>query len=114
MSSGLSTYFLGLTMVGFDALWGSMTRSGAAVAIGNVKASGVLSSGGTLLRSYTGLASVDKLLLSPVIFYDSLMHNHSPVYRALLVSLFGTMQTTSFCMLVNGWEGGNRSMMSNV
>ncbi|KAK1977529.1 hypothetical protein LZ30DRAFT_664841 [Colletotrichum cereale] len=95
-------YYLGLTAVGFDALWGVMVRNGTAQAIGQANITGVLPCGEALRRSYTGVAVVDRLLLSPVIFYDGMTHHRHPTQRALLVALFSTMQTTSFTMIVNG------------
>ncbi|KAI0406742.1 hypothetical protein F4802DRAFT_557372 [Xylaria palmicola] len=105
----MHTYFLGLTAIGFDALWGSMVRNGTAKAIGTAKASGVLPSGSPLQRAYTGIPRLDAFLQSPVIFYDALTHSQNPVYRALLIGLFTTMQSTSVCMLVSGWTDGSRS-----
>ncbi|KAI1811937.1 hypothetical protein GGS20DRAFT_63940 [Poronia punctata] len=106
-------FFLGLTAVGFDVLWGSMVRNGTAKAIGTSKSTGLLPSGFPLSRVYTGISAVDKFLQSPVIFYDALEHAQNPVYRALLVGLFTTMQSTSVCMLASGWgKNGERSPWS--
>ncbi|KAI1827690.1 hypothetical protein F4861DRAFT_492197, partial [Xylaria intraflava] len=103
-------YFLGLTAVGFDVLWGSMIRNGTAKAIGIAKSTGILPSGSPLTRVYTGIPAVDAFLQSPVIFYDALEHAQNPVYKSLLVGVFTTMQSTSVCMLVNsGWRGRRRS-----
>ncbi|KJZ77790.1 hypothetical protein HIM_02967 [Hirsutella minnesotensis 3608] len=110
MGGLMHTYFLGLATVGFDALWGLMTRNGTAQALGTVKASGILPDGSPLNRVYTFIPSLDKFLLSPVIFYDALMCHSSPTYRSLLVSLFGTMQTTAFCMIVNSFRHGKQSL----
>jgi len=95
-------YYLGLTAVGFDALWGVMVRNGTAQAIGQANMTGVLPCGEVLRRSYTGVAVIDRFLLSPVIFYDAMTHRRHPTQRALLVALFSTMQNTSFTMIVNG------------
>ncbi|KAI1171813.1 hypothetical protein F4777DRAFT_31557 [Nemania sp. FL0916] len=102
-------YFLGLTVVGFDVLWGSMVRNGTAKAIGVSKSTGILPSGSPLIRTYTGIPALDAFLQSPVIFYDALEHGQNPVYKSLLVGVFTTMQSTSVCMLVNGWKNGHRS-----
>ncbi|TQV97791.1 zn 2cys6 transcription factor [Cordyceps javanica] len=102
----MHTYFLGLTAVGYDALWGSLVRNGTAQAIGAVKAAGTLPDGSPLRLVYTAWPAIDRLLISPVIFYDALMRDHNPTFRSLLVSLFCTMQTTSFCMVAAGWAWG--------
>ncbi|KAL2203580.1 hypothetical protein CC79DRAFT_1359670 [Sarocladium strictum] len=106
--SGLpNVYFLGLSAGGFDSLWGTLRRTGAAQALGTIKATGTLPSGDQLIKAYTGVSWLDKLLLSPVIFYDSLMYTRHPVHRALLVSVFSSMQATGFAMLVNSAEGSS-------
>ncbi|TLD10482.1 hypothetical protein PgNI_06634 [Pyricularia grisea] len=102
MGGPLHLYFLGLTAIGFDSLWGQMVRNGTAQAIGQAKSTGVLASGAVLRSVYTGLPAVDRLLHAPVIFYDSLTHGRDPAYRALLVALFSSMQTISFSQLVLG------------
>jgi hypothetical protein len=106
----LSVYFLGLAAVGFDALWGNMLRNGAAGALRDIRASGILPSGDALQTHYTGLASLDRSLIGPVIFYDTLMYQQSAVHRYLLVSVFSTMQATSFGILVSlqTWSIGKR------
>lgn len=102
----MHTFFLGLTSVGYDALWGQLIRNGTAKAIGAVKAAGTLPDGNVLRQVYTALPAIDRLLISPVIFYDGLMCDRNPTFRALLVSLFCTMQTTSFCMVSAAWTSG--------
>lgn len=114
MDGPLHTYFLGLTFVGYDALWGSMARNGVAQAIGAVKLAGVLPDGNKLRRIYTGVTSIDNMLLSPVVFYDGLMRARNPTYRAMLLSVFSTMQSTSFCMLLTSWKHGGLSKWSLV
>lgn len=99
----LHTYFLGLAAIGYDALWGTLIKSGTAKAIAAVKATGTLPDGNILRQIYTGLPSIDRLLISPVIFYDGLMRQRNPIFRSLLVGLFCTMQTTSFCIISAGW-----------
>lgn len=101
-SAGSHTYFLGLAAYGFDALWGSMMRNGAVQAIGAIKSTGILPSGDSLVTNMTGVPSLDGFLLSPVIFYDTLMYERHPVHRSLLVSLFTSMQATAIGMLING------------
>ncbi|KAI0415583.1 hypothetical protein F5X98DRAFT_388775 [Xylaria grammica] len=116
--SGFSAALLIVTCAGgmvlqlarrFDALWGSMLRNGTANAIGIAKSTGVLPSGSPLQRVFTGIPRLDAFLQSPVIFYDALTHSQNPAYRALLIGLFTTMQSTSVCMLVGGWKEGRRS-----
>ncbi|KAK3934591.1 hypothetical protein QBC46DRAFT_368113 [Diplogelasinospora grovesii] len=99
-------------IMGFDALWGSALRNGTAQAIGLTKTSGILPSGSPLRPIYTGIPSLDRFLLSPVIFYDALMYERSPVYRSLLVSLFSTMQATAFCMIIGSSRNGRLSKWS--
>ncbi|EGX95951.1 hypothetical protein CCM_00605 [Cordyceps militaris CM01] len=94
----MHTFFLGPTAVGYDALWGSLVRNGTAKAIGAVKAAGTLPDGSPLRLVYTALPGIDKLLISPVIFYDALMRDQNPTFRSLL--------TTSFCMVAAGWIFG--------
>jgi hypothetical protein len=103
----LHTFFLGLTAIGYDTLWGKIIQNGTAKAIGAVKAAGTLPDGSTLRHIYTALPSIDRLLISPVIFYDGLMRDRNPTFRSLLVSLFSTMQMTSFCMISAGWIYGS-------
>jgi hypothetical protein len=103
----LHTCFLGLTVIGYEALWGTLIRNGTAKAIGAVKAAGTLPDGSILQQVYTAVPFVDRLLVSPVIFYDGLMRERDPTFRSLLVSLFSTMQTTSFCMISVGWIYGS-------
>ncbi|KAI2628550.1 hypothetical protein GGR54DRAFT_349721 [Hypoxylon sp. NC1633] len=109
MTGPMHTYFIGLTAVGLDVLWGSMIRNGTAQAIGASKSQGVMPHGSLLRRTFTGIGPLDRFLLSPVVFYDALTHDGNPVYRSLLLSVFSTMQTTSFSMMVLGWHNGARS-----
>lgn len=102
----LHTFFLGFAAVGYDVLWGKFIRNGTAKAIGSIKDSGFLPDGNVLRQVYTTFPSIDRLLISPVLFYDGLMCERDPTYRSLLVSLFSTMQTTSFCMISTGWIYG--------
>jgi len=102
----MHTFFLGLTAIGHDALWGTMVRNGTAKAIGAIKVAGTLPDGNVLRHVYTALPWIDRLLISPVIFYDGLMRDRNPTFRSLLVSLFCTMQTTSFCIISAGWFYG--------
>lgn len=107
MGGFANVYFLGLSAAGFDSLWGTLMRTGAAQALGAIKATGVLPSGDRLITTYTGISWLDKLCISPVIFYDSLMYTRHPMHRALLVSVFSSMQATGFAVLVNGVERGS-------
>jgi hypothetical protein len=102
----MHTFFLGLTTLGYDALWGNLIRNGTAKTIGAIKAAGTLPDGNILRQTYTTLPWIDRLLIAPVIFYDGLMREQNPTFRSLLVSLFCTMQTTSFCMVAAGWIYG--------
>ncbi|KAL0933412.1 cytochrome b5 [Colletotrichum truncatum] len=104
----MHTYFLGLSLVGYDSLWGRMVRSGVAGAIGSVKRTGIFPNGDALRTSFTGLAGVDQYLIPAVIFYNNILSNGSANDRMLLISLFTTMQTMSHCMLVLGWNRGKR------
>ncbi|KXH41519.1 cytochrome b5 [Colletotrichum salicis] len=104
----MHTYFLGLSLVGYDALWGGMIRSGVASEVGKVKQTGFFPNGDILRTNFTGLQIFDKLLVPAVIFYNNILSNGSRSDRMLLLSLFTTMQTTSHCILVLGWNRGKR------
>ncbi|KAA6416222.1 MAG: hypothetical protein FRX48_00942 [Lasallia pustulata] len=113
--SGLShTYFLGLSAVGFNYLWGELIRNGAAQAIGAVRRGGVFPDGTIVRRTFTGLPGLDSYVLSPVIFYDGVTNGQNLAHRLLLVSLFSTMQSTSVCMLASGWRKGRRKWYSTL
>ncbi|KAL3302223.1 zn 2cys6 transcription factor [Colletotrichum asianum] len=104
----MHTYFLGLSLVGYDALWGRMIRSGVAGSVGSVKRKGTFPNGDVLRTSFTGISGFDQFLVPAVIFYNNILSNGSSADRMLLVSLFTTMQTVSHCMLVLGWDRGKR------
>ncbi|KAK1855299.1 zn 2cys6 transcription factor [Colletotrichum chrysophilum] len=104
----MHTYFLGLSLVGYDALWGRMIRSGVAGSVGSVKRTGTFPNGDVLRTSFTGISGFDRFLVPAVIFYNNILGNGSSADRMLLVSLFTTMQTVSHCMLVLGWDQGKR------
>ena len=113
--SGLShTYFLGLSAVGFNYLWGELIRNGAAQAIGAVRRGGVFPDGTIVRRTFTGLPGLDSYVLSPVIFYDGVTNGQNLAHHLLLVSLFSTMQSTSVCMLASGWRKGRRKWYSTL
>ena len=114
MSELSRTYFLGLSAVGFNYLWGELIRSGAAQAIVAVKDGGVFPDGTTLRRTFTGLSKLDGYVLSPVIFYYGVTNGQNPAHRLMLVSLFSTMQSTSVCMLISGWRRGRRKWWSTL
>lgn len=110
----MHTYFLGLSLVGYDSLWGRMIRSGVAREVGMVKQTGIFPNGDMLRTNFTGLQIFDKLLVPAVIFYNNILSNGLRSDRMLLVSLFTTMQTMSHCMLVLGWSGGKRRPWTNM
>ncbi|KAF6816717.1 zn 2cys6 transcription factor [Colletotrichum musicola] len=104
----MHTYFLGLSLVGYDSLWGRMIRSGVAGVVGTIKRTSTFPNGDQLRTSFTGLASFDQFLIPAVIFYNNILCNRSSADRMLLISLFTTMQTVSHCMIVLGWNKGRR------
>lgn len=113
--SGVShTYFLGLSAVGLNFLWGELIRNGAAEAIGAVRKTAVFPDGTILRRAFTGLSGLDSYVLSPVIFYDGVTNGQNQAHRLMLVSLFSTMQSTSVCILASGWRGGRRKWWSTL
>ncbi|WQF85977.1 hypothetical protein CDEST_10991 [Colletotrichum destructivum] len=107
-------YFLGLSLAGYDSLWGRMIRSGVVGSVVSVKQSGKFPNGDPLRTVFTGLHSFDQFLIPAVIFYNNILSNESTSDRMLLVSLFTTMQTTTHCMLVLGWRRGRRSWWAHV
>ncbi|KAK1710884.1 uncharacterized protein BDZ83DRAFT_559831, partial [Colletotrichum acutatum] len=110
----MHTYFLGLSLVGYDSLWGRMIRCGVAREIGKVKQTGIFPNGDMLRTNFTGFQMFDKLLIPAVIFYNNILSNGLRADRMLLVSLFTTMQTMSHCMLVLGWSRGKRWPWTNI
>lgn len=104
----MHTYFLGLSLVGYDSLWGRMIRSGVAGAVGAIKRTSTFPNGDQLRSSFTGLTSFDRFLVPAVIFYNNILSNRSSADRMLLISLFTTMQTVSHCMIVLGWSKSRR------
>ncbi|KAK1544030.1 cytochrome b5 [Colletotrichum paranaense] len=72
---GMHTYFLGLSLVGYDSLWGRMIRCGAAREVGMVKQTGIFPNGDMLRTNFTGLQTFDKLLVPAVIFYNNILSN---------------------------------------
>ncbi|KAK2770362.1 zn 2cys6 transcription factor [Colletotrichum kahawae] len=102
----MHTYFLGLSLVGYDALWGRMIRSGVAGSVASVKRTGIFPNGDILRTTFTGISGFDQFLVPAVIFYNNILSNGSSADRMLLVSLFTSMQTVSHCMLVLGWDRG--------
>lgn len=107
-------YFLGLSLAGYDSLWGRMIRSGVVGSVVSVKQTGKFPNGDPLRTVFTGLRSFDQFLIPAVIFYNNILSNESTSDRVLLVSLFTTMQTTTHCMLVLGWRRGRRSWWAHV
>ncbi|KAF6801008.1 zn 2cys6 transcription factor [Colletotrichum sojae] len=105
----MHTYFLGLSLVGYDSLWGRMIRSGVAGAVGTIKRTSTFPNGDQLRTSFTTIASFDQFLVPAVIFYNNILSNRSSADRMLLISLFTTMQTVSHCMIVLGWSKGQRT-----
>ncbi|KAK2028329.1 hypothetical protein LX32DRAFT_720594 [Colletotrichum zoysiae] len=101
-------YFLGLSLVGYDSLWGRIIRSGVVASIASVKQTGMFPNGDRLRTVFTSLRGLDQFLVPAVIFYNDILSNNSIADRMLLVSLFTTMQTTAHCMLVLGWRRGRR------
>ncbi|TQN70642.1 Depudecin biosynthesis cluster protein 1 [Colletotrichum shisoi] len=91
-------YFLGLSLAGYDSLWGRMIRSGVVGSVVSVKQTGVFPNGDPLRTVFTGLRNFDQFLIPAVIFYNNILSNESTSDRMLLVSLFTTMQTTTHCM----------------
>ncbi|KAK2036707.1 hypothetical protein LZ31DRAFT_442752, partial [Colletotrichum somersetense] len=101
-------YFLGLSLAGYDSLWGRMIRSGVVGSFASVMQTGMFPNGDCLRTTFTGLCSLDKFLVPAVIFYNDILSNGLTADRMLLISLFTTMQTTTHCMLVLGWRWGRR------
>ncbi|KAK1447446.1 hypothetical protein CMEL01_09285 [Colletotrichum melonis] len=110
----MHTFFLGLSLVGYDSLWGRMIRCGVAREVGMVKQTGIFPNGDMLRTNFTGLQIFDKLLVPAVIFYNNILSNGLRSDRMLLVSLFTTMQTMSHCMLVLGWSRGKKRPWTNI
>ncbi|KAK1977916.1 hypothetical protein LZ30DRAFT_691797 [Colletotrichum cereale] len=97
-------YFLGLSLAGYDCLWGRMIRTGVVGSVLGVKQKNRFPNGDSLRTIFTGLGGLDQFLVPAVIFYNDILSNQSTSDRMLLVSLFTTMQTTTHCMLVLGWR----------
>lgn len=105
-------YFLGLSAVGYDWLWGRIVRGPGMKAIIDTRTTGLFHDGTLLTQNYTGLRALDALFVPAVIFYNDLLSSNDPVHRMLLIDIFSTMQTTSHCISVVGWERGNSSLMA--
>ncbi|KAH0427989.1 zn 2cys6 transcription factor [Colletotrichum camelliae] len=105
----MHTYFLGLSLVGYDALWGRMIRSGVAGSVASVKRTGTFPNGDILRTTFTGISGFDHFLVPAVIFYNNILSNGSSADRMLLVSLFTTMQTVSHCIEHLSWGVFNQA-----
>ncbi|TLD08014.1 hypothetical protein PspLS_12071 [Pyricularia sp. CBS 133598] len=114
MASVSHLYFLGLSAVGYSWLWGRIVCGPGMKAIIDTRTTGFFYDGTLLTQKYTGLRPLDAFFVPAVIFYNDLLSSNDPVYRMLLIDIFSTMQTTSHCMSVVGWERGKSSLLAVI
>ncbi|KAI6351786.1 hypothetical protein MCOR25_009737 [Pyricularia grisea] len=107
-------YFLGLSAVGYDWLWGRINRGPGIKAIVDTRRTGVFPTGSRLMQSYTGWLALDTLFVPAVIFYNDLLSSTCPAHRLLLIDIFSTMQTTTHCMTVLGWDCGESGLWAVI